>query len=92
MPRREGVKKGMKKEADREYIKTPPPCVLRKENIGEVSRSDGGVEYTHIKTLFPLFQPLSSGLSPRFLPYITVVPQGRNEDSSPALWIAGSSG
>lgn len=71
----------MKKEADREYIKTPPPCVLRKENIGEVSRSDGGVEYTHIKTLFPLFQPLSSGLSPRFFPYITVVPQGRSEDS-----------
>ena len=43
MSRSDGMKKGMKKEADREYIKFLL-CVLRKENIGEVSRSDGGVE------------------------------------------------
>ena len=58
MPRREGVKKGMEKEADREYIKTPPPCVLRKENIGEVSRSEGvrkEADREYIKTPPPVF-------------------------------------
>ena len=48
----------MKKEADREYIKTPPPCVLRKENIGEVSRSEGvrkEADREYIKTPPPVF-------------------------------------
>jgi len=31
---------GMKKEADREYIKTPPLCFLQ-ENRGEVPRREG---------------------------------------------------
>ena len=62
MSRREGVKKGMKKEVDRDILKLLL-CVLRKENIGEVSRSDGGVENLSGSVFL---NPLACGAPPIF--------------------------